>query len=88
MEQGFGPKFSRIAAALCLFLFLGILDYALGLHRIVRVLLLLLLLGLLLSVVFPPNRRIRGVVLRITRAMYPGTLLEWLEDRFESLKTR
>jgi hypothetical protein len=87
MELEFGPKFSRIAAGLCFASVFGLVEYVLHLHWVFRAVLLLLFLSAMLSIVLPKNVMIENFFRRIARAMNPETLLEWLEDRFEKLKT-
>jgi hypothetical protein len=86
LEQGFGPKLSRVAAGVCFFLFLGVLDYLLGPWVLLAIVLLPLLLALLAVVAFPKSsRKVVGVVLR---SLDIERLLGWLEERFENLTTR
>jgi hypothetical protein len=85
LEQGFGPKPSRIAAGLAVGLIYGLVDVAFG-RKWAAALLLLQLLILILSVAFRKNPTMRRFVGRYLKLMDIGGLLEYLEERFEKLK--
>ena len=84
MEQGFGPKFSRVAAAACFLLFLGLLDYAFGLRTLLGALLLFSFFVLLASFALPHSVFVRRLVRTVARVLDLEGLLEWLEARFEN----
>ena len=83
MEQGFGPKLSRVAAGICFFLLLLLLNYVFGLGRLLVITLSFLLLLCLLSIALPENSLVKKIVGRASKLLDASILLDWLEDRFE-----
>ena len=88
MDLGFGPKFSRIAAGLCLFLLYGVLWYAFGPWEILAISISLLVLFLLLAVLLPESSIVRRFAGRVARVLDVLRLADWLEDRFENFTRR
>ena len=86
MEQGFGPKLSRIVAGVCFLLFLGLIDYLFGLRKLFAITLLFLLLVFLLSLALPKSLSLKRLVVRISELLDISHLWNWLEDRFETPK--
>jgi hypothetical protein len=88
MDQGFGPKLSRVAAGVC-FLVLGFaLQYFFGQWVLIAVLFMPLLMALLLTVTLPKSSRKNRIIGLVSRSVDIGLLVEWLEDRFDKLTTR
>ena len=87
MEQGFGPRLSRVAGA-CSLLFLGVLDYFFGLRGVVSVLALPLLLALPLAVALPNSSR-KWIIGPVASSVDIGSLFtERSDDRFDNLTRR
>jgi hypothetical protein len=88
MDLGFGPRFSRVAAGVCLMLLLGSLEYLVGSRRILAVLISLLALILFLSLLLPGTAKVKMLAGRVARSLDVLRAAEWLENRFEHLTKR
>jgi hypothetical protein len=89
MDQGFGPKLSRVAAGICFLLFLGALQYFFGRWVMYGVLFLPLLLALLLMVTLPKSSRKRRIINLVSNSADVGSFfIERLDDRIENLARR
>ena len=89
MEQGFGPKVSRVAAGVCFLLFVGAVQYFFGRWVVFGVLLLPALLALLLSITLPNSSRKKRIIRLVSSSTDVGTFfIERLDDRFENLVRR
>ncbi len=89
MDQGFGPKLSRVAAGVCFLLFLGALGYFFGQWVVYAVLFLPLLLWLLLRVTVPRSYRKKRIIDLVSRSVDVGDFfIERLDDHFDSLIRR
>jgi hypothetical protein len=62
MDQGFGPKLSRMAAGVCFLLFLGVLQYFFGRWVMYGVLFFPVLLALLLLATLPKSSRKKRII--------------------------
>jgi len=62
MELGFGPRLSRVAAGICLLLFLGLLQYFFGLWVMLSIVFLPVLLGLVVLVALPRGARRKRII--------------------------
>jgi hypothetical protein len=89
MDQGFGPKLSRVAAGACFLLFLGVLQYFFGRLVVYGVLLLPVLLALLLMVTLPKSSRKKRIIDLVSNSVDVGSFfIERLDDRIDSFVRR
>ena len=89
MEQGFAPKLSRVAAGVCLLVFIGLLQYFFGYWVMLVVIFLPVLLWLLLRATVPKSYRKKRVIALVSSSVDIGSFFfERLDDRFESLVRR
>ncbi len=90
MEQGFAPRFSRVAAGVCLLLFLAGLQYFFGRWVMLAVIGLPVLMALILTVAIPNSfREKKRIIDLIVRSVDVGSFFfERLDDHFESFAKR
>jgi len=90
LEQGFAPRLSRVTAGMGLLLFPGAIGYFFGRLPMFALLAIPVLLGLPVLLLWLPSPRsltMKTLCGRVSRAIDPLALLEWLEQRFQNLKT-
>ena len=89
MEQGFSPRLSRLAAGVCLLLFLEALEYFFGPWAALGIVALPVLIALLLAIALPNSSRKRRIINLVASSLDIGSFfIERLDDRFESLARR
>jgi len=89
VDLGFGPKLSRIAAGVCLLLFMGAVQYFFGRWVMFAVFLLPALLALFLAVALPNSSRKKRIIRLVSSSVDIGSFfIERLDDRFENLMKR
>ena len=88
MEQGFGPRLSRVAAGVCFFLLMGALQYFFGRWVMLTIVMLPVLLALLLAVALPRSSRKSRIIGLVTSSVDVTSFFERLDDRFESVAKR
>ena len=89
LEQGFAPRLSRVAAGVCLLLFLGAVQYFFGSWVMLATVLLPVLFALLVLVVLPKSpRRKRVIDWAFKHLDIFDFFIERLDDRFETFEKR
>jgi hypothetical protein len=89
MDQGFGPKLSRVAAGVCFLLFLGALQYFFGRWVMYGVMFFPVLIALLLMLTLPSSSRKKRIIRLVSNSVDVGSFfMERLDDRIDTLVKR